>query len=118
MPPRCPSTSRVPSPALTTHRRHAHESLSQATPWAGSPQLERPDRLRPTRRPGRHYRDHPDARPDLAEIALAAAEIDGSPLAATPDLVRRAAAEVGSVKDDPGPDDVLLYAAGLAAAAA
>ncbi len=65
-----------------------------------------------------HYADHPNARPDLAEIALAMAEIDGSPLAARPDLVRRAAGEVGGVKDDPGPDDVLLYAAGLAAAAA
>lgn len=67
---------------------------------------------------GAHYRSHPDARPDLAEIALAAAEIDGHPLAARPDLLRRAAAEVGLVKDDPGPDDVLLYAAGLAAAVA
>jgi hypothetical protein len=63
-----------------------------------------------------HYRSHPDARPDLAEIALAAAEIDGHPLAARPDLLRRAAAEVGLVRDNPGPDDVLLYAAGLAAA--
>ncbi|MGH3886739.1 MAG: hypothetical protein ACRDSZ_09250 [Pseudonocardiaceae bacterium] len=62
-----------------------------------------------------HYRSHPDVRPDLAEIALAAAEIDDNPLAARPDLVRRAAAEVGRVKNDPGPDDVLLYAAGLAA---
>ena len=51
-------------------------------------------------------------------MAIAAAEIDGSALATRPDLVRRAAAEVGAVKDDPTPDDVLLYAAGLAAAAA
>jgi len=65
-----------------------------------------------------HYRAHPDARPDLAEVALAAAEIDGSTLAKRPELVRRAAAEVSAVKDDPTPDDVLLYAAGLAAAAA
>ena len=65
-----------------------------------------------------HYRSHPGARPDLAEIALATAEIDGNPLAAHPDLVRRAAAEVGLVKDEPSPDDVLLYAAGLAAAVA
>jgi hypothetical protein len=64
-----------------------------------------------------HYRSHPDARPDLAEVALAAAEIVGHPLAARPDLVRRAATEVGLVKDDLGPDDV-LYAAGLAAAVA
>ncbi|MGH3901026.1 MAG: hypothetical protein ACRDTA_22830 [Pseudonocardiaceae bacterium] len=65
-----------------------------------------------------HYRSCPDVCPGLAEITLAAAEIDGHPLAARPDLVRRAAAEVGLVKDDPGPDDVLLYAAGLAAAVA
>jgi hypothetical protein len=65
-----------------------------------------------------HYRAHPDARPDLAEIALATAEIDGSPLAARVDLVGRAAAEIGAIKDDPTPDDVLVYAAGLAAAVA
>jgi len=65
-----------------------------------------------------HYRAHPDARPDLAEIALATAAIDGHPLADRPDLVRRAADGVRGVKDDPTPDDVLVYAAGLAAAAA
>lgn len=64
-----------------------------------------------------HYRAHPEARPDLAEIALAAAEIDGNPLAAQPDLIRRAAQEIRAIKDDPAPDDVLLYAAGLAAVA-
>jgi hypothetical protein len=64
-----------------------------------------------------HYAAHPELRPDLAEVALAAAELDGNPLANRPDLVRRAAAEVGSIKDDPDADDVLLYAAGLAAAA-
>jgi hypothetical protein len=65
-----------------------------------------------------HYAAHPKARPDLAEVALAAAEIDGNPLAGTPEVVRRAAAEVRDLKDDPTQDDVLLYAAGLAAAAA
>jgi len=65
-----------------------------------------------------HYRAYPTARPDLAEVALAAAEIDGSPLAARPELIRRAAEAVRSLKDDPDPDDVLLYAAGLADAAA
>lgn len=64
-----------------------------------------------------HYRDHPEARPDLAEVALAAAEIDGNPFAARPELIRRAAKEIRAIKDDPAPDDVLLYAAGLAAAA-
>lgn len=65
-----------------------------------------------------HYREHPEARPDLAEVALAAAMIDGHPLAGRPDLVRRAADGVHSLKDEPTPDDVLAYAAGLAAAAA
>lgn len=65
-----------------------------------------------------HYRAHPRARPDLAEVALATAELDGSPLADHPELVRRAAAGIKTVKDDPSPDDVLLYAAGLRAAVA
>lgn len=65
-----------------------------------------------------HYRAHPEVRPSLAEVALAAAELDGNPLAGRPELIRRAAEEILAVKDDPDPDDVLLYAAGLAAAAA
>jgi predicted DsbA family dithiol-disulfide isomerase len=65
-----------------------------------------------------HYAEHPEVRPTLAETALAAAELDGNPLARRPDLVRRAASEVGAVKDDPDADDVLLFAAGLAAATA
>jgi hypothetical protein len=65
-----------------------------------------------------HYREYPDARPSLEEIALAAAQLDANPLAQRPDLLKRAAVEVVTVKDDASPDDVLLYAAGLAAAAA
>lgn len=65
-----------------------------------------------------HYRRRPDVRPSLAEVALAAAELVGSPLAARGDLIERAAVDVAALKDDPSPDDVLLYAAGLAAAAA
>ncbi|MBM7790529.1 hypothetical protein [Tenggerimyces flavus] len=38
-----------------------------------------------------HYREYPEARPDLAEIALAGAKLDGNPLASRPELVRRAA---------------------------
>lgn len=64
-----------------------------------------------------HYRAHPHARPDLAEVALASAEIDGNPLAERPELVRRAAVEVRALKDDPSSDDVLMYAAGLSAVA-
>jgi hypothetical protein len=60
----------------------------------------------------------PKPAPDLAEIALATAQIDGNPLANRPDLLRCAAAEIGTVKDDATPDDVLVYAAGLAAVVA
>jgi len=64
-----------------------------------------------------HYEQHPDARPDLEEIALATAELDGHPLASQPELIRRAAGELVRIVDDPTPDEVLAYAAGLAAAA-
>lgn len=64
-----------------------------------------------------HYRRHPEARPDLAEIALVAAQLDGHPLATRPELIRRAATEIMSFTDDPSPDDVLSFAAGLASAA-
>lgn len=64
-----------------------------------------------------HYGEHPLVRPDLAEIAQAAAEMDGNPLAGRPGLLRRAASEVSAIRDNPTADDVLLYAAGLAAAA-
>jgi predicted DsbA family dithiol-disulfide isomerase len=61
-----------------------------------------------------HYERHPDARPSLAEIAIAAAQLDDSPLAH--DLLRRAADEVVRVKPDADADDVLVYAAALQAA--
>ena len=64
-----------------------------------------------------HYRDHPQVRPDLGEIALVAAEMEGNPLAQRPELIRRAASEIRFLSEDPTPNDVLLYAAGLAAAA-
>ena len=64
-----------------------------------------------------HYREHPEARPERWEIALAAAKLSGHPLAARPELVRRAADELVQIVPDPSPDEVLAYAAGLAAAA-
>jgi hypothetical protein len=63
-----------------------------------------------------HYREHPEARPDRWEVALAAAELSAHPLATRPDLVRRAADELRQIVDNPSPDEVLAYAAGLAAA--
>jgi hypothetical protein len=57
-----------------------------------------------------HYRRHPDARPDLGDLAVAAAELDGHPLAAHPELIRRSAAEVAARRPNATPDDVLLWA--------
>lgn len=64
-----------------------------------------------------HYREHPESRPQRWEIALAAAELSGHPLAARPELIRRAADELVRIVAEPSPDEVLAYAAGLAAAA-
>jgi hypothetical protein len=63
-----------------------------------------------------HYRAHPGVRPSLAEQALAAARLDGDPLAAQPDLLARAADQVSTLRPEPSADDVLLYAAALASA--
>jgi hypothetical protein len=63
-----------------------------------------------------HYRQHPEARPSLFEVALAAARMDGDPLADRPDLLEIAAAEVVERKPAADADDVLLYAAALARA--
>jgi hypothetical protein len=57
-----------------------------------------------------HYSQYPEARPDLADIAIAAAEIDGNPLATDPERIRRAAAEIAATHPDPEPEDVLLWA--------
>jgi len=57
-----------------------------------------------------HYAQYPEARPDLADIAIATAELDGNPLAADPDRIRRAAAEITAAHPHPEPEDVLLWA--------
>ena len=57
-----------------------------------------------------HYAQYPEARPDLADIAIATAELDGNPLAADPDRIRRAAAEMTGTHAHPEPEDVLLWA--------
>ena len=57
-----------------------------------------------------HYEHHPNARPDLGDLAIAAAELDGNPLAAEPERVRRAAAELSARHPIPDPEDVLLWA--------
>ncbi len=57
-----------------------------------------------------HYSAHPDARPSLAEVALALAAQDGSPLADRADIIERAALEVTARHPDADADDVLLWA--------
>lgn len=64
-----------------------------------------------------HYLHHPQARPDLGDLAVAAAELDGHPLAAEPDRLRRAAAEIIGNHPRATPDDVLLWAEARAHAA-
>jgi len=60
-----------------------------------------------------HYKAHPGTRPSLAEVAQAAAELDGDPLAAEPALIRRAAKEIVALRPGASADDVLVFAAGL-----
>ena len=60
-----------------------------------------------------HYREYPEARPERWEIALATAKLAGHPLAAQPELVRRAADELVQIVADPSPDEVLAYAVAL-----
>jgi hypothetical protein len=60
-----------------------------------------------------HYVEHPEAQPTLAEIAQAAAELDGDPLAAEPTLLYRAAKELTAARPAASADDVLVYATAL-----
>lgn len=64
-----------------------------------------------------HYQRHPEVRPTLDDQALAAARLDGDPLADQPELLARAAREVAGLRAGATADDVLLYAAALAQAA-
>ena len=65
-----------------------------------------------------HYREHPYARPSLADLAIAAAELDGHPLAGDPERIRRAATELVERHPDADCDDVLLWAEARMLAAA
>jgi hypothetical protein len=57
-----------------------------------------------------HYASHPEARPSLGDLAVAAAELDGHALAAEPELLRRAAREIVERHPEAGPDEVILWA--------
>ena len=65
-----------------------------------------------------HYGQHPQARPSLAELAIAAAELDGHPLAGRPDLLCQAADEIIRTRPDADADDVVLWAEARASAPA
>lgn len=58
----------------------------------------------------RHYEEYPEFRPTLADLAVAAAELDGHPLAEQPELIRKAAAEIEPRHPNAYPEDVLLWA--------
>ncbi len=62
-----------------------------------------------------HYREHPKARPSLSDLAVAAAQLDGHPLASRPAVLRRAADAVVKSHPDADADDVLLWAEAQAA---
>lgn len=66
----------------------------------------------------RHYEEYPELRPSLGDLAIAAAEMDGHPLAQQPELLRRSAAEVQRRHPNASPDDVLLWAEALQSATA
>jgi hypothetical protein len=57
-----------------------------------------------------HFEAFPEARPSVADVALALAEQDGSPLARRPALIRQAADDVTARHPNAEPDDVLLWA--------
>jgi hypothetical protein len=57
-----------------------------------------------------HYEAHPQVRPSLAQIALARAEQDGSPLADDPVSIERAAADIQRMHPDADAGDVLIWA--------
>ncbi len=65
-----------------------------------------------------HYERYPQARPDLGDLAIAAAELDGHPLAGQPQRLRQAAAEITANHPGASPDDVLLWAEARALPAA
>lgn len=65
-----------------------------------------------------HYQSDPQSRPDLGDLAIAAAQIDGHPLAVHPEQLRQAATEITAGHPTATPDDVLLWAEARAMSAA
>ena len=65
-----------------------------------------------------HFANHPHARPTLGDLAIAAAQLDGHPLADHHEFLRRCADEVADIRPDANGEDVLLYATGRQVATA
>jgi len=65
-----------------------------------------------------HFREHPEVRPTLGDLAVAAAELDGHPLAKEPERLRRAAEQIIAFRPDADGDDVVLWAEAQAACGA
>lgn len=57
-----------------------------------------------------HYREHPEARPTLADVARALAEQTGSPLADRPEALATAAEQLLARHPDADAHDLLLWA--------
>ena len=57
-----------------------------------------------------HYQQYPELQPTLGELAVAAAEMDGNPLAQEPERLHRAAEQIVAVHPEADADDVLLWA--------
>ena len=65
-----------------------------------------------------HYEQYPQARPSLGDLTVAAAELDGHPMASKPGLLHQAAAEIIEQHPDASADEVLLWAEARALSAA
>lgn len=59
-----------------------------------------------------HFQRYPEARPSLAEVAMAGAELDDHPAQHHPELIDRAIADLG---EDAHPEDVLAWVRGVLA---
>jgi len=84
------------APSATVMAANALRSLLEATVALANLEL--------------HYEEYPQFRPTLADLAVVAAEWDGSPLAQQPDLLRRYAEEIVQRHPHAEPEDVVLWA--------
>ena len=84
------------APSATVLAANALRSLLEATVGLANLEL--------------HYEEYPQFRPTLADLAVVAAEWEGSPLAQRPDLLRQYAEEIVQRHPHAEPEDVLLWA--------